>query len=556
MKKSKPFFLSPNPLLLSVFLLAGFSNPATAAIARCYDPWRAPVYPANTGTTVMTPASQAVNFLNRATFGANPRDISHLNKMTPAQWLDEQFAMDASCHLATLNQTQNNNARENRMEVWFRLSVTAPDQLRQRVAFALSEIFVVSDFGSGIPANAMAVYYDILVRNAFGNFRSILEEVTLSPAMGRYLSMLGNQKPNRAKGIRADENYAREIMQLFSLGLVKLDNTGVPVLKNGVTIPTYSQLDVEGLARTFTGWSWGNSVNFEDGDDWRVSMKPFLNYHDRAEKTIMTNKLLPAAGTPETDLALALNTIFKHPNVGPFIARRLIQRLVTSNPSPDYIGRVATAFNNNGQGVRGDMKAVIRAILLDTEALTGKKANPNFGKLREPLIALTHLWRAFDGQAADGRLPYYYPESYIIQAPLSAPSVFNFFKPDYSPSRAFSNKNLVAPEFQLINEANITSFQNALYERIQWYYKQKHNATLSSVLININGLTKKATVAPDLVNYLDLILTGNQMPDTAKTVLINYLRNVPIESGDRKGVRRATDALYLVMSSPYYLIQR
>jgi uncharacterized protein (DUF1800 family) len=556
MKNLTQLFISQKPLLLSIFLLTAFSNTATAALARCYDPWTAPVYPATTGTAVLTPSSQAARFLNMATFGSNARDILHLNKMTPAQWLDEQLAMDASCHLASLNQTQNNNMREYRMEVWFRLSVTAPDQLRQRIAFALSEIFVVSDFGSGIPVNAMAVYYDILVRNAFGNFRDILEEVTLSPAMGRYLSMLGNQKPNRLKGIRADENYAREIMQLFSVGLVELDNTGVPLLKNGATIPTYSQQDVEGLARTLTGWSWGNSVNFTDGDDWRVSMKPFLGYHDRAEKTILSSKLLPAAGTPEADLAIALNTIFKHPNVGPFIARRLIQRLVTSNPSPEYIGRVASAFNNNGQGVRGDMKAVIRAVLLDTEALTGKQANPNFGKLREPLLVLTHLWRAFDGKAADGRLPYYYPDTYITQAPLSAPSVFNFFNPDYSPSRALTNKNLVAPEFQMINEANITSFQNALYGLIEKSYKQKTNATLSNILININTLKQKAVQPADLVNYLNLLLTGNQLPDPVKTVLTAYLRTLPLETGERKGVARAVDALYLIMSSPYYLIQR
>jgi uncharacterized protein (DUF1800 family) len=554
MKKIFHFLKIP---MLGICLLAGFSSAAIAVPANCYVPWRDPVYPATTGTTILTPAPQAVRFLNMATFGANSRDMVHLSKMTPAQWLDEQFAMDASCHLSTLNQTQNNNSRENRIEVWFRLGVTAPDQLRQRVAFALSEIFVVSDVGSGIPANALAVYYDILVRNAFGNFRDILEQVTLSPAMGRYLSMLGNQKPNRFKGIRADENYAREIMQLFSIGLVKLDNTGVPLLdKNGMTIPTYSQADIEGLARTFTGWSWGNSQVFTDGNDWRISMKPFLNYHDRADKTIVTGKLIAALGTPETDLQTALTTIFRHPNVGPFISRRLIQRLVTSNPSPEYIGRVAAVFNNNGQGIRGDMKAVIRAVLLDTEALTGKAANPNFGKLREPLMALTHLWRAFDGSASDGTFPYYYPESNIIQAPLSSPTVFNFFKPSYSPSRFLDNKNIVAPEFQLVNEANITSFQNALYGLIEWSYKQKTNPTLSNVLINISVLKTKAAMPQDLINYLDLILTGNQIPDTAKAVLLTYLRNVPLETGDRKGVVRAIDALYLIMSSPYYLIQR
>jgi uncharacterized protein (DUF1800 family) len=558
MKNKQSFFICMKILMLGSFLQLGFSTTAAAALpAKCYDPTRAPVYPATTGTTVITPTAQAARFLNMASFGATAADINHLSKMTPDQWLTEQFGLDASCHLATLNQTQGNNQRENRMEVWFRLSDTAPDQLRQRVAFALSEIFVVSDVGSGITPNAMAVYYDVLVRNAFGNFSDILNDVTLSPAMGRFLSMLGNQKPNKAKGIRADENYAREVMQLFTIGLVKLDNNGNPSLNSsGSTLPTYTQAQVEGIAKTFTGWTWGNSIYFTDGNDWRISMKPFLSYHDRSQKEIVTSKLIPALGTPEADLALALNTIFKHPNVGPFIAKRLIQRLVTSNPSPEYIDRVATAFNNNGQGVRGDMKAVIRAILLDNEALTGKTANPNFGKLREPLIAFTHLWRAFAGNAADGTVPYYYPESTISQAPLSAPSVFNFFKPDYAPSRAFESKGLVAPEFQLVNEANVTSFQNALYAQIEWSYKQATNASLNQVQIDISTLRKKAINPADLVNYLDLILTGSQTPSTVKSVLVTYLQGVALETGVRSGVVRSLDALYLMMSSPYYLIQR
>ncbi len=559
MKNKKTFFICMKILMLGSVLQLGFSSPAAAISvpAKCYDPLRAPVYPATTGTTVVTPTVQAARFLNMATFGATSADIVHLSRMTPEQWITEQLGLDASCHLATLNQTQGNNQRENRMEVWFRLSTTAPDQLRQRVAFALSEIFVVSDVGTGIPTNAMAVYYDILVRNAFGNFRNILENVTLSPAMGRFLSMLGNQKPNKLKGIRADENYAREIMQLFTMGLVRLDNNGNPLLTTaGATIPTYNQAGVEGLARTFTGWSWGNSVNFTDGNDWRISMKPFIAYHDRADKTIVTTKLIPALGTPEADLTLALDTIFRHPNVGPFIARRLIQRLVTSNPSPEYIGRVATAFNNNGQGIRGDMRAVVKAVLLDSEALGGKTANPNFGRLREPLLALTHLWRAFDGNAADGTMPYYYPESNISQAPLSAPSVFNFFKPDYAPTRYFESKGLVAPEFQLVNEANVTSFQNSLYSLIEWSYKQKTNISLNQVQINIELLRKKAANPADLVNYLSLILTANQIPDNVKTVLVTYLKKVAMETGARSGVVRSIDALYLIMSSPYYLIQR
>lgn len=556
--KSKPRrIFSLKILTIHILLSIGLCAEVMAAgTTPCFDPWAEPIYPATTGKTTVTTLDDAARFLNMATFGATTRDINHLTKMTMQQWLDEQFAMDMSCHLALLNQTQNNNDRGNRLEVWFRLAVTAPDQLRQRVAFALSELFVVSDVGSGIPANALAVYYDILVKNAFGNFRDIMEQVTLSPAMGRYLSMLGNQKANRAKGIRADENYAREIMQLFTIGLIKLDDSGLALLQDNLVIPSYNQADVEGLARVFTGWSWGNSYSFTDGNDWRISMKPFSAYHDKAEKIIFNKTVIPAGGKAEEDLTLALNKLFRHTNVAPFVSKSLIKRLVTSNPSPEYVARVAAVFNNNGKGVRGDMQAVIAAIFLDEEALTGSKANKNFGKLREPLLVVTHLWRAFDGTTFDGSMPYYYADTKIGQAPLSAPSVFNFFKPDYAPSGLITKKGLVAPEFQLVNEANNTSFYNELYALIQWSYKRVPYSNPYSIQININSLRNKAKSPKDLVNYLDLLLTNKKMPIEMQTLLLNYIRNVPLNSGDEKGVKRAIDALYLVMSSPYYLVQR
>ncbi|MDD5271183.1 MAG: DUF1800 domain-containing protein [Methylovulum sp.] len=535
-------------------LLAGIAQAATPA--ECFDPLAAPVYPTTPDVPSVTPQAVAVRFLNMATFGAGPRDVNHLSKMTLQAWVDEQLAMNASCHLAVLNETQNNNQRENRMEVWFRHAVTAPDQLRQRVAFALSEVFVVSDVGSGIATNALAVYYDILVRNSFGNFRDILEQVTLSPAMGSYLSMLHNQKANRKLGIRADENYAREVMQLFTIGLLQLDTDGTPLLQAGNTIPTYSQTDVENSAKVLTGWALGDAVSFFNGIDWRIEMKPFEDYHDRSLKTILNNTPVPAQGKAPADLKILLDTLFNHPNVGPFIGRRLIQRLVTSNPSPDYIKRVAEAFNDNGSGVRGDMKAVITAVLLDPEALGGTHSNPKFGKLREPLLVLTHLWRALDGQAADGRLPYYYPDSTIGQAALSAGSVFNFFRPDFAPSGPINDQGLFAPEFQLVNDANNTRFYNELFGLIQWHYKGNPYADPFSVLININNLSKRAKVPVDLVNYLDLMFTGNKLPADVKTVLTAYIRSLDYKNGAGNGVTRSLEALYLVISSPHYLIQR
>ena len=524
--------------------------------ADCFDPIAPPVYPGTANTAFITTPASAVRFLNMATFGAMPRDVNHLRKMTFKAWLNEQLAMNASCHLAVLNQTQDNNSRENRMEVWFRHAVTAPDQLRQRVAFALSEIFVVSDVGSGLSPNALAVYYDVLVRNAFGNFRDILERVTLSPAMGRYLSMLQNQKANRLKGIRADENYAREVMQLFTIGLVQLDSSGKPLLQDGSTIATYQQADVENSAKVLTGWGMGDGLSFFEGDDWRISMKPFESYHDRSLKTILDNTVVPEQGKAAADLKILLDTLFNHPNVGPFIGRRLIQRLVTSNPSPAYIKRVAEKFNDNGVGVRGDMKAVISAVLLDPEALGGVKVNANFGKLREPLLVLTHLWRAFNGRTADGTFRYYYPDYSIGQAPLSAPSVFNFFRPDYAPSGEVKSKGLFAPEFQWVNDANNARFYNELFGLIHWRYQGNKYASRNDILININSLKTHAKIAVELIDYLDLLLTGKKLPDDVKTVLQNYIKLIYYKTSSGEGVDRSLEALYLIMSSPHYLIQR
>jgi len=558
MKHLQPFQKYAQCLCTGVLLFVLSPCTALAAPADCFDPLAAPIYPETKGTEIITRPAEAARFLNRATFGSSPRDVGHLIRMSLPQWLNEQFNMDASCHLAALNQTQNNNSRENRIEVWFRHSVNAPDQLRQRVAFALSEILVVSDVGSGIPANALAAYYDILVRNAFGNFRDILEEVTLSPVMGRYLAMLGNQKASRFKGIRADENFAREIMQLFTIGLVQLNPTGVPLRKDGATVSAYTQDNVENLARVFTGWTWGDALTFDDyaGDDWRITMKAFRSYHDIGDKVIVNRKRLPAGGTAEKELDIALNTLFNHPNVGPFIGRRLIQRLVTSNPSPQYVARVARRFDDNGDGVRGDMKAVIKAILLDPEAQVGTKANPEFGKLREPLLMLTHLWRAFEAETADGTLPYYYPDYTIGQAPLSAPSVFNFFRPDYAPSGAMKKKGKTAPEFQWVNDANTTRFLNEISGLTQWYYKGNPYISKNNILININRLKSIAHSPPDLVAYLELHLTGQTMPEEMKSALLRRLRTISIDRGSEKGVRRSLEALYFMMSSPFYLIQR
>src|SRR5450432_3349443 len=396
--------------------------------------------------------SDAARFLAQATFGPTDADIAHLRAIGYQAWLTEQFAFPQTLEIDDLNWIGNppmseQIGQDNRQEAWFLGALGGPDpnplatvtnhkdQLRQRVAFALSEILVVSEQNPTLDGytRGMAYYYDILTKNAFGNYRTLLEKVTLSPAMGVYLNMMGNRRADLSQNLHPDENYGREINQLFSVGLVMLNLNGTP---KSPSVATYTQSTITNFAHVLTGWNWA-SCDVDGGggspyDQFTYCFPPYNtpsdfetpmvaydqkdhpnsgdpSYHDNG--TDLTNDIhnkqllnytgainggvLTDGGTAASDLAFALDNIFNHPNVGPFISTRLIQRLVTSNPSPAYVQRVATVFNNNGSSVRGDLKAVVQAILLDPEASYGQWSSPDtFGKLREPLLTLTHFWRA------------------------------------------------------------------------------------------------------------------------------------------------------------------
>jgi uncharacterized protein (DUF1800 family) len=391
----------------------------------------------NNETTTDVTDKNAARFLAQATFGPTSDDILNLVNLNDYDsWLETQAALPASYHLAKVKAAAPDgfDAQQARYPVWWEAVMDAEDQLRQRVAFALSEILVVSDKPDALinHGNMLAAYYDILVSHAFGNFRDLLEAVTVSPAMGIYLSMLGNETSQN----RADENYAREIMQLFTIGLVQLNQDGTPVLDNdGKQIPTYSQSDIANLAKVFTGWSW-DRPEYDPGpiDGWwpdlgrmEIPMKAFEDHHDPVSKTFL-GTTLPEGQTSRQDLDVAMDTLFNHPNIGPFIGRRLIQRLISSNPTNGYISRVAAVFNDNGFGVRGDLKAVVKTILLDPEARSDSMAeSPDFGKLREPILRFSHLWRAFRVQ--DPILMNHYDNLMSQHSALTAKSVFNFFRP-------------------------------------------------------------------------------------------------------------------------------
>ena len=546
------------------------------------------------------PAAEAARFLAQATFGPTRKEIRRLQRLGYEKWLERQAALPASYHrrkverlLDEKGEKPEDDQQDSRVEVWWHNVVFGRDQLRQRMAFALSEIFVVSDRNSATEDHpvGLADYYDYLVRYALGNYRDLLEAVSRHPMMGLYLSHLGNQRAWPEENIRPDENYAREVLQLFSIGLWQLNPDGTRMLDDaGDPIPTYDQDVIENFARVFTGWTWADAP-YWDYDPWdkrvRGLMKPYKKhrswereggYHDREAKQLLA---YPEPGVPpaewareeipaladgedaQTDLERALDNIFNHPNVGPFISRQLIQRLVTSNPSPGYVARVAAVFADNGEGVRGDLMAVARAILLDPEARKGHLQDPrHFGKLREPIIRQAHLWRALGGRPKQGEyVQDAYPEYFHGQAPLRAPSVFNFFRPDYSPPGEVSEAGLVAPEFQITNETYITRSANGIFYLLIGGYPGSPYGSDEVMELDLEREARLAKRPEKLVDELDLLFLSGQMSDAMREILLETLEQVPLrndwlEGTRRKGMLRALAAIYLVLVSPEYAIQR
>ncbi len=506
--------------------------------------------------------AEAFQFLNQATFGATEAEANDVIAMRYEQWIDDQMRKGASRqlpHMLTLPPPQfMGQLHVDRVDIWFRNSLWGEDQLRQRVAFALSEIMVVSQLGAlqGRPF-AVADYYDLLARNAFGNYRDLIEEVTLHPAMGVYLSMLGNEKPDPARNIRPDENYARELMQLFSIGLVELNVDGTEKLDpvTNQPIPTYDQSIIEGFAHVFTGWTWAGSPSFGSGrvpvQSQYFPMEHWPDYHDTGAKTLLGGVTLPAGQTGEQDLAAALDNIFNHPNVGPFMAIRLIQRLTTSNPSPGYVRRVAEVFNNNGAGVRGDLGAVVKAILLDPEARPAMPMEID-GKLKEPLLRLTQLFKAYNATSQSGRYPL--AASYIIfgQGPLQSPSVFNFFSPFYAPPGEIRNSTLVAPELEIATEYQNTFITNYMFYQAFGLNHTNQNLGEDDIYIDFQD---EMDVAADIDALIDMVagkLLGGQISPTLRTEIAGMLARVP----ETDTAIRAAETIYFVTTSPEYAYQR
>ncbi|MGY5452424.1 DUF1800 family protein [Agarivorans sp. MS3-6] len=504
-------------------------------------------------------SAQAARLLHQATLGPKGIEIEQAIGISEQEWLDEQMQLPITFHSPLVKNYPDREEPNqiNRVDAWWKASLNAPDQLRQRVAFALSEILVVSDSNNALRGEpeGMAHYQDILLEHAFGNYRELLEEVTLSPVMGTYLSHLGNEKADEELNIRPDENYAREVMQLFTIGLAELNLDGSPKRDGeGNTIATYGQPQIEGFARVFTGWTFGASARWNrPSRNYTIPMEAYPDYHSQKDKTLLSGEVIAGGQSPEDDMQAALDNLFNHPNVGPFIGKQLIQRLITSNPTPQYVARVASVFNNNGHGVRGDLAAVVRAILLDDEARQNSGVISYYGKVREPLLRTVQFWRELDAASPSGWYFTWSLNDSHGQSPLGSPSVFNFFRPDYQPADLL-DLDIVAPELQIANDAALIGQFNNQYGNFLWNIKEEvsdpsDNRILLSMQAHANILELQGLEA--LLDYYNTVFYSGAM-STSQRQTLREVQDIWSSWGINHQV---AFLLFTVSVSPDYVIQ-
>ncbi|TDR40009.1 uncharacterized protein (DUF1800 family) [Tahibacter aquaticus] len=546
--------------LLACAALCVFAFPAAQArtfLKNGFDP------PADRPAT----DAEAARFLTQATFGPTTAEIAKVRAMGYSAWIDQQMnqvamtaarphmeavsaAMVAAGGTDTIGQNQ-------RMSRWFHSAVTAPDQLRQRAAYALSQIFVIADTNGSISGEPiqMSEYWDLLARNAFGMYRTLLDEVSYNPSMGKFLSHFRNRKA--ATGREPDENYAREVMQLFSIGLYERNLDGSPLLSSGQPVPTYDQNTISNYAKVFTGFAYNNAgTNLFGGTNTYLPMSCVATEHDVTAKVVVGNTTIPAGQSCANDVRDGLNLLASHANVGPFIARQLIQRFTTSNPSPAYITRVAQKFNNNGDSERGDLAAVIKQVLLDTEARNNTPP-ATFGKVREPLLRLTAVLRAWPFQLpaatayGEIRMGMTNPTGAYAQRPLGAATVFNFYEPDYQHPGPLADANQFAPEMQIINEGTTYSISNSLADYTFRYYVGMTNPPTDRPLIDVTALAALATPAA-MVEDVNQRMFYGAMSSNTRTTLTNMLSFMNGATPSEK----ARSLLQIAAMSPEFATQR
>lgn len=532
----------------------------------------------------------ASRFLSHATLGHDQQDIQQVMTMGVEDWVANQFTIPRAFtleskirfyHQMVKDSTFNNNATtSSRMwrYAWWQYLMTSNDLLRQKVAMALSELLVISE-NSAFSNNAYAlgVYYDKLFQHAFGNYRDLLTAVTYSPAMGVYLTSLNNPKSNPVTNVFPDENYGREVMQLFTIGTVLLNNDGTEVLDaNNLPIATYDNDDIAEFAKIFTGMTWADRTQWNrsaaNDTSYIPNMVMWNTWHEPGVKNLLNGFVVPNRNPVDgnADITDALNHLFNHPNTPPFISRFLIQRLVTSNPSPQYINRVANVFINNGQGVRGDLAAVVRAILLDFEATDCNKGNDNnFGMLREPFIRYTQFNKAFNVSTSSGNYRNDMNNIYLatLQRPLFAPTVFNFFQQDYQPIGPITDANLVAPEFQITDAQTLVGYVNNVY---RWLFSNdiadeydlftnEVDAHYADEISTLDYSTEFVNTSDDRIHILldkfNLLLAHGRVSNSSLKIISDTIKQFPSVSNSEK-TDRIKLAIYFIMTSPEYLINR
>jgi len=512
----------------------------------------------------------ASRFLEQAGFGPNAASIQLVRELGYSAYINQQFTLPATgypgyvylnndssvgCPSTAASTCYRDNYTPFLMEVqFFKNAVYAPDQLRQRVGFALSEILVAS----GVTVNqayAQANYQNMLLNDAFGNFRQIMTDITLSPVMGDYLDMVRNQKATSATGTQPNENYARELMQLFSIGLYELNPDGTLVLDvDGNPIETYTQEQIKEFARVFTGWAYppmptATSSGFYNANYYTGNMVLFNSYHDTGAKTLLNGTVLPAGQDGNADLTQALDNVFNHPNVGPFIGKLLIQHLVTSNPSPQYVARVTAAFNDNGAGVRGDMKAVIRAILLDKEARSASKFGSPFGHMREPALLLPLITRAMGGTTYTDGVYLRNQSSNMSQPVYQEPTVFGFYPPNYP----LPDSLLAGPEYALYTQNNALLRANTILRLLQGSISADTSIVGSTgTLLDLAPWTAISSDATALITKIDTTFFHGMMSSELQGVLSTTLAGIPTTDT----TNRARAALYLALISADYQQER
>ncbi|MGR5061934.1 DUF1800 domain-containing protein [Photobacterium sp. DNB22_13_2] len=515
-----------------------------------------PISPATELPQVSLTTEQAASLLYQATFGPKVGEPATLSTNGFEYWFNEQLAIEPTYHLDRYDNYLSYGAddeAETRYRVWWEKSINAPDQLRQRMAFALSQILVISEKDATLSQHPRLLtdYYDVLIRHSLGNYRDLLLDVSRHPAMGYYLTAIGSQQENPFEGIRPNENYPRELMQLFTIGLDELKPDGSPYLTiEGKPIATYSETDIGEFSRVLTGWHLAGNTDWDDLSQGELfaPMAPNEARHDNGSKQVM-GITFPGGQPADKDLNLAIDMLFNHPNTPVFVSRILIQRLVKSNPSPEYLTRVSNVFRNNGQGVRGDLAMVAKAILSDEEARSGDAF-----KLKEPLIVMANLARAMTMR---GNIDGFYGDIKTAEAygqiPLGSPSVFNFYRPEDVPDGSLKENGLAAPEFTVLNAASYKGLSNILNSVISQNKNYDTPEVNENNKVDISGCYDISHVSKfeEQMTYLEQTFYHRSISDT----MLNTYRQFTDSIGPSNGRIRCKGMIWLTVTSPEYLIQ-